>query len=167
MKQHTEVSHQEAAQSRKASISLNGEKGSIAVEAALGFMPFALLLFGLLEVISYAHATMSMHYAASRAARWGVLNGSLTDGNGNQLNRVDSIKQKFREVAPLYGLNPDVVTLRICPARTPDCVAESAGGAGRPFIINAQRQNARFIPVFGFLQPRTSVLITNEPRVGQ
>ena len=138
------------------------EKGATLLETAVGLVPFTIILFAMLQVLSFAHTTMSMHYALAKAARWGVLNLTLNDQNMNQLDRVASIKQRFAETAPRYGVNPDAVTVKICPADQPDCTVESAGAAGRPFIIKGERR-ARFLTGFQFLQPKTSVIISNEP----
>ena len=140
----------------------NSQKGAATVELAMSFIPFALILFGLLQFLSWAHSTMVLHHSVAAAGRWASTGQIGTDANGNPLTRIDSIRQRVINEAGRLGLSAENLVVKVCPASNPTCTTESAGAPGRHFYLTARKGDMPLFSTAG-LTPSASFLIRNEP----
>jgi len=136
------------------------ENGTAAIEFAViaPVMFFSLLGACYLALASYQAA--ALRYTAASGLRWAVLGKTETG-----YSREQSIERKIIQIGESLNLDLDENGIRICPAVSPNCMADDAGLGDQYIIISISREFPFFSPIVSSLKLSATVSGKNEPTV--
>ena len=89
--------------------SKKGERGTTAVEFALVLPLFLLLLFGIIDFGRYFFVQHTLQFATREGTRLATVGGTLTDDDGNPLDRIGSIIKEIKDNAGLVINSSDLL----------------------------------------------------------
>lgn len=127
------------------------------IEAAIALPVFFLIIFSAIDLSIVSYRAAGLHYTLNAATRWAELGQTIAGQS-----RVNSIKQKVREIGSAYGLTLNAANVHVCPVGSTNCSPESAGVADAYIQISA----TELMPIiFGMYRITLSysVLGRNEP----
>lgn len=117
-------------------------RGGTLVEFAMVLPILALLFMGILDFSRYFFTRMTLQHAIVEGARFAVAGNALTDGSGNPMTRVESIKKVIVDNAT--SLDLDVNSLVVNPA--------DGGGPGQVVTVTGSF-------TFEFLTPGIQAMV--------
>jgi Flp pilus assembly protein TadG len=144
----------------------DGQHGAAMVELAITLNVFLALFIMVVDITRLSYSAVSMQYLISKSARWGVIGRTEEDpaSPGVQLSRADSIKKKMIEYAGTLSLQLDPANVKVCPATTPACTADNAGGPNDFIVISVTKPVKVFFGTWSY-NLSASVFAKNEPYV--
>jgi len=89
-------------------------RGATAVEFALVLPLFVLLLFGIIDFGWYFFVQHTVQFATREGTRLALVGGTLTDDEGNPLDRTASIIKKIKDSAET-AIDPAELSISIFP----------------------------------------------------
>jgi Flp pilus assembly protein TadG len=101
------------------------------VEAAIMTPLLLLLTFAIVDFSSLFYAYLALENGVSQATRYGVTGRVMTDSDGNQLSRADSIRTAMRTATPSLTIADDAFAFSHMPAGSVAWV----GGTGGPDAV--------------------------------
>ena len=85
------------------------------LEAAIITPLLLLLTFGIVDFGSVFYAYLALENGVSQATRYAVTGNQMTDPNGVQMSRIDSIKQALRDATPTLTIPDQAITFQHMP----------------------------------------------------
>ncbi len=156
----------------KISLNRSNSRGATAVEFALVFPIFALLIFAIIDFGWYFFVQHTIQYATREGTRLALVGGQLQDAKGNNMTREASIIKTIQDNAAL-AVNPGALQINIYPVGPgyTDPVnwqkTVNAGQGGDYMRVQTQYTYNFFTPLIGNFFPsgatvRAEALYRNE-----
>lgn len=121
-------------------------RGASIVEFAFTLPIFFLVLAGAVDISRALYSALTVRYAVTSAARWGIT-GQSASGESSLTSRTDdsqtcdsscqrayAIESRIATTVSGLGLDPQKLTVRICPESS-DCTKRNNAGTANQFVL--------------------------------
>lgn len=130
------------------------KRGNSALEFALAFPVFIILVLGIIEFGWYFFVQHTLQYATREGMRLALVGRTLTDGSGNPMTREASIIRTIRENASM-AIRGDALLISIYPVKVDFSdpanwqMMQDAGDPGDFMRVRTRYDHRLFTPLIG------------------
>lgn len=119
-------------------VHINRERGAVSLEFALVCKLLLVSSIILIELMRVAFVGLSLQFASNAALRRAVVGAPQEMPEGS--SREAEIENRALAFARAVGIDIGPEHIRICPATTPNCIADNAGMSGEFITVTIQHR---------------------------